>query len=435
MTSRIASLVVLLLMANPVSARENPEQGQWMLSVLATRTEAPADQGLGGATSPSFALGYGLTDRMAAEVSYLNWVADHGDGNSRWVSGIWSLPRGTARLQPYVVVGGGVTSFEPDDRADDSRGQWFGGLGAFGDLGSRVSWRVDVRAVRTADSSPFDPYAQAGVTLFLGDVTPTPRDTDGDGVMDSRDACPGTPLGVPVDARGCPLPPPDDDADGVPNADDDCPGTPPGEKVDSRGCSLDDDADGVPDSRDECPDTPPGTTVDESGCPPDALDGSWIDAAGRPLSRDDDGAWVDSAGRRVTRNADGVWVDAAGRAVKRESDGLWVDSTGRPVPLVVLFDFDEAEVTASYAQILWNHAAYLRANGAWSVRVEGHADTSGTDGYNLALGERRARAVRDVLVSAGVLASRVNVVSYGEERPLANADDAANRRAVVIYVE
>ena len=435
MINRTAALVVVLVTAAPVTARENPEQGQWMLSAAATRTEAPADQGLGSATSPGFALGYGLTDNLAAEVSYLHWVADRGEGNTRWLSGIWSLPRATARLQPYVVVGGGVARFEPDEREDDSRRQWFGGVGAFGDLGSRVSWRVDVRAVRTADSSPFDPYAQAGLTLFLGGVTPTPRDTDGDGVLDSQDACPGTPLGVPVDARGCPLPPPDDDADGVPNEDDDCPRTPAGERVDSRGCPLDDDADGVPNSRDECPDTPPGTAVDESGCPPDALDGSWIDADGRPLSRGSDGAWVDSAGRRITRNADGVWVDAAGRPVKRESDGLWVDSNGRPVPLVVLFDFDDAEVTSSYAQILWNHAAYLRANSTWSVRVEGHADTSGTNPYNLALGERRARAVRDVLVSAGVRPNRVDIVSFGEDRPVTDANDAANRRAVVIYLE
>lgn len=434
MTKCIAALA-LIAASLPLVARENPEQGQWMVSVLATRTEAPASVGVGPATSPSVAFGYGITDSLTAEVSYMHWVADRGEANSRWISGIWSLPRGTSRLQPYVVAGGGMADFEPDGGRDESHAQVFGGVGAFGDLGSRVSWRADVRAVKTADCKALDPYAQAGLTFFFGNVTAPVRDSDGDGVADSQDACPGTPLGVAVDARGCPLPPPDDDGDGVPNDDDECPGTPAGTRVDSKGCPLDEDGDGVLNVIDECPGTPSGTRVDESGCALDDLDGAWIDSTGQPLSRGADGAWIDSAGRPVTRNADGLWVDADGRPVTRESGGLWVDSAGRPVPVVVLFEFDEAEVGSSYVQILWNHAAYLRTNDAWTVRVEGHADTSGTDDYNQELGERRANAVRDVLVSAGVGSDRVSVVSFGEGRQLVNADASANRRAVVIYVE
>src|SRR3546814_13775074 len=71
---------------------------------------------------------------------------------------------------------------------------------------------------------------------------PQPKDTDGDGVIDSLDQCPGTPAGTKVDSRGCPLPPPpppkDSDGDGVYDNLDACPNTPKGFKVDAWGCAL-----------------------------------------------------------------------------------------------------------------------------------------------------------------------------------------------------
>ncbi len=93
------------------------------------------------------------------------------------------------------------------------------------------------------------------------------RDKDKDGVADKFDLCPDTPLGVEVDARGCPV---DRDQDGVPDYRDKCPSTPPGVKVDANGCPLDSDKDGVPDYRDKCPDTPVGIAVDGDGCPFDS---------------------------------------------------------------------------------------------------------------------------------------------------------------------
>ena len=72
------------------------------------------------------------------------------------------------------------------------------------------------------------------------------------------------PAGVAVDAQGCPL---DSDGDGVPDYRDQCPGTPAGVEVDAQGCPLDSDNDGVPDYRDQCPNTPAGTEVNALGCP------------------------------------------------------------------------------------------------------------------------------------------------------------------------
>ena len=96
-------------------------------------------------------------------------------------------------------------------------------------------------------------------------------DTDGDGVLDGDDECPGTPPGAAVNAVGCP----DTDGDGVFDNDDLCPGTPPGTAVDPCGCATvpDADGDGVGDGDDECPGTPPGTQVNAVGCPDEDGDG------------------------------------------------------------------------------------------------------------------------------------------------------------------
>jgi peptidoglycan-associated lipoprotein len=82
------------------------------------------------------------------------------------------------------------------------------------------------------------------------------------------------------------------------------------------------------------------------------------------------------------------------------------------------FDFDRYEIRPADAEILGENARWLKANGAALVLVEGHCDERGTNEYNLALGDRRAKAARDYLVSLGVAASRISTISYGEERPV-----------------
>jgi peptidoglycan-associated lipoprotein len=100
--------------------------------------------------------------------------------------------------------------------------------------------------------------------------------------------------------------------------------------------------------------------------------------------------------------------------------------TARPAPkdFVVIaevkaihFDFDRAQIRSADAQILDANADWLRNNADTLLLIEGHADERGTAEYNLALGERRARAARDYLVSRGIAADRISLVSFGEERP------------------
>jgi len=100
---------------------------------------------------------------------------------------------------------------------------------------------------------------------------------------------------------------------------------------------------------------------------------------------------------------------------------------------MVHFDFDQAVIRSDDRGLLDRKAEILSANGALRIRVSGHADDRGSDEYNLALGNRRAGAVKTYLVNKGIDGSRIEVVSYGEERPLAVGQDeyswAQNRRA------
>lgn len=99
----------------------------------------------------------------------------------------------------------------------------------------------------------------------------------------------------------------------------------------------------------------------------------------------------------------------------------------------VFFAFDSAEIGADGQQALNTNAAVLKKYGDWVITIEGHADERGTAEYNLALGERRAMAARTYLVSLGIPAGRLKVVSYGKEFPFDPGHNEAawakNRRA------
>jgi peptidoglycan-associated lipoprotein len=102
-------------------------------------------------------------------------------------------------------------------------------------------------------------------------------------------------------------------------------------------------------------------------------------------------------------------------------------STARPSPKEFVsvpelkdihFDFDKYDIRPGDAKILDANASWLKSNPDQLVLIEGHCDERGTNEYNLALGERRAKATMNYLVSQGVQANRVTIISYGEERPV-----------------
>jgi peptidoglycan-associated lipoprotein len=102
----------------------------------------------------------------------------------------------------------------------------------------------------------------------------------------------------------------------------------------------------------------------------------------------------------------------------------------------VYFDFDSAELTAEAKMTLNRQSAFLNVNPTLVIVVEGHADERGTREYNLALGDRRATAVRDYLIANGLNSARVRTVSYGKERPAVEGSSeeawAKNRRSATV---
>jgi outer membrane protein OmpA-like peptidoglycan-associated protein len=232
------------------------------------------------------------------------------------------------------------------------------------------------------------------------------QDSDGDGVMDDKDRCAGTPPGAAVDELGCALIM-DADGDGIADARDECPDTPPGAPVDLRGCSLqapDADRDGVADAADRCPGTPPGALVDERGCVRPAGD---ADGDGIPDDRD-----------RCPATPTGTPVDARGCAV------------GAPTPLnfrSVVFAADSSALTDAAKRALDEVALKLNEQPLLHVEVAGHTDSTGSQVRNLELSKRRANAVRDYLVGRGVMAERLHVEGYGPFSPAASNGTAEGR--------
>jgi len=102
----------------------------------------------------------------------------------------------------------------------------------------------------------------------------------------------------------------------------------------------------------------------------------------------------------------------------------------------IYFDFDKSEIRPDDARTLEVNARWLVEHRDQALLVEGHCDPRGTNEYNLALGERRARAALDFLVSRGVASSRIQIVSYGEERPVCREENEAcwsrDRRAMFL---
>jgi len=117
--------------------------------------------------------------------------------------------------------------------------------------------------------------------------------------------------------------------------------------------------------------------------------------------------------------------------------GEFFEETAEVLGMVIYFEFDSSEVRAGDQDLVAAHAISLNDSSGASVRLEGHADERGSREYNIGLGERRAQAVRQILMIQGVSVSQIQTVSFGEERPVAigssDTDYAENRRVEIKY--
>jgi OmpA-OmpF porin, OOP family len=237
------------------------------------------------------------------------------------------------------------------------------------------------------------------------------KDSDGDGVPDSKDECPDTPPGVKVDEKGCPL---DSDNDGIPDYLDDCPDEPGLPQF--NGCP-DTDGDGIPDHLDACPDLP--GPIELNGCPdsdgdgvidpfdlcPDTPPGVEVDEYGCPVDTDGDGLpdYLD--------HCPDEWGPYEYMGCPEPPDVGRLDFEEEPE---VYFETDKYELTAEAEEELNKLIKFLVENPMMNIRLYGFADPRGSAEYNKVLSARRVEAVRKYLIRKGIPESRIMVRALGE---------------------
>lgn len=312
---------------------------------------------------------------------------------------------------------------------------------------------------QTSKVTPITFGVKIGLYLQMGK-----KDSDKDGVADSKDMCPDTPkeaFGL-VDKKGCPI---DTDGDGVPDYLDKCPNTPKEAygKVNASGCPIDTDKDGVPDYLDKCPDTPKEAIgfVDKDGCPldsdgdgvPDYLDkcpGTPKEAYGK-ISKD--GCPIDSDGDGVpdyldkcpnTPKAAKGMVDKNGCPLDSDGDGVYdyldncpklpgaISNHGCPeVKKAIKALFQKALHGIQFATgksdikpisylILDPIANALIANPTYLIEIDGHTDNVGKPDANMILSDKRAEAVKKYLIFRGVDEKRMTSHGFGDTVPVAS---------------
>lgn len=356
------------------------------------------DDGFGGRALTGIPLGPGSN----LELSVSNYSERRKGGGQDSAFGVGldlMFPRGRGMVRPFFLVGAGYL-VESILGKDDGSMYGDAGIGLLVNVMPRVDLRVDGTYLRVLDEkqvpgrkSADDIHGNFGIQVAFGEPTAPPStapgraaepavaaqppaatgDSDGDGVPDSRDSCPGTTRGELVDRQGCPL---DSDGDGVGDARDLCPGTAPRARVDASGCPADADGDGVPNAADQCPNTPQGLQVTADGCV------------------------LNKAQTVVLQN--------------------------------VNFEFNSDRLTADAQAMLRQIAVGVKSQPELKVEIAGHTDSRGKDAYNLRLSQRRAESVRKFLVGEGVANGQLTARGYGETKPVAdNKTDqgrALNRR-------
>ena len=277
----------------------------------------------------------------------------------------------------------------------------------------------------------------------------TEFDSDGDGVVDSKDMCPDTPAGIKVDEFGCPF---DSDRDGVPDYFDECPGTPQGAPIDKKGCPLDSDSDGVPDYTDLCPDTSPGIAVDDYGCPfdsdgdgvPDYLDQCpdtpyevEVDKYGCPVDDDLDGVpdYLDQCPGTLP----GVQVDEKGCEIVIAPPPTGVSLDKLVLSSETSFEFNSAQLKPAAYPELDKLLQQMKKYPMSRWRIEGHTDNIGSEDGNIKMSKLRAESVLNYFVSRGIPQGRFEVVGLGSRQPVADnatpEGKAKNRRVEIKRID
>jgi outer membrane protein OmpA-like peptidoglycan-associated protein len=301
------------------------------------------------------------------------------------------------------------------------------------------SWSDDEKAAGAADKSQNSLAFTGGLQFSLGGTAGKAPDADADGIPDKKDACPNTPVGAVIDAKGCPV---DTDGDGVPDGIDTCAGTIAGAKVDAKGCPTDEDGDGVVDGIDTCPGTLAGCTVNATGCPSDTdgdgvcdgLDqcastppGTPVDAKG--CTADSDGDGVPDGVDKCPNTPAGTLVDATGcpkQVSHREEEML---NTGTITEHGLAFDSGKATLKPESQKVLQDLCNIFGQWPTLKLEIGGYTDSQGAEAANLKLSEQRAKAVSDWMAAncPSATMSNISYKGYGEANPIAKNTTAKGR--------
>jgi len=382
-------------------------QGDFFLSPMFGGHVFEGNQNIDDGPTFGLGLGYQFTDHWGTE-AFFNYTKTDSDPGSNDVD-VFPMHLDVVynifpdqKCVPYVAAGLGAIVFDPDGPEDsdvDFMANYGAGIKYF--VHDAIALRLDVRHLISSDDTQSNLLYTAGLMFNFAAAKPALAqvvdiDSDGDGVMDSQDKCPGTLVGTRVDTFGCALamPKADSDRDGVFDDDDACPGTPMDVSVDAKGCPLDSDGDGVMDSQDKCPGTPAGTPVDASGCV------------------------LDSDGDGVADYKDGC---------PNTPKGAHVDARGCWFVRGALFDTDKATIQNSYIQELDNIAVVMNHNPGLRFEIQGHSDNVGSVAYNQRLSEKRANAVMGYLLKQGISSDRLTSKGFGFTKPAATNTSAEGR--------
>ncbi|MGE4319796.1 MAG: OmpA family protein [Deferribacterales bacterium] len=371
--------LILLMMAVTFAVSASAyEKGTTYVAPLLGYHFFDSEHDLDDSVEAGIRLGGFLADKFAAELELdlAPTEEDHGSDNVNAVTAELNLVKyfEIGQLKPYFFFGvGGMLH-------DDTNGLIAAGVGAAYPVYKNMNIDFRVKDMFMTGSRN-DIVPSVGLSFLFGGSKPAvkeepaaepapaaaveekkPVDSDGDGVFDDADKCPGTPAGAAVDADGCCL---DSDGDGVKDYADKCPATPAGAAVNADGCCLDSDGDGIYDYMDKCPGTIKGVKVSAEGC-------------------------------------------------------------FEALTLNVNFKTNSAEIEDGYDSEIKAFANYLVADSGVKIEIQGHTDSKGSASYNKKLSQRRAESVMKELVKYGVSADRMTAVGYGEEQPIVPNDTPEN---------
>ncbi|CAN5561549.1 hypothetical protein BH11BAC2_BH11BAC2_03220 [soil metagenome] len=465
------------------------------MNVIAQTSERPISFGLwGGTTQYNGDLGQGIYDTDQATYGHiglsLGWyITSHFDFSMNGTYGSmgfneknstkrfkadqfqWNghfrinlLNSDKYRVIPYLLGGIGVSSLSGSDVKPGTDFYVPFGAGVKFRITDRINLHLqetfaytdhDTRDGEVHDNNDGFAMHSIGLTWNFAGM----QDADKDGVANKNDKCPGTPMGIKVDAKGCPLDRdgdmiadyldscpdikgvasangcPDKDFDGVKDADDKCPDV--AGIIAMKGCP-DKDGDGITDAEDKCPDLK--GTAELKGCPDSDGDGiidpedacpndKGLPALNGCPDKDNDGI-ADKDDK--CPDVSGIAANKGCPEVKEDVKQLFTKALQG-----IQFETGRDVIKKNSYAILNNVAKAMSENPSYLLSIDGHTDNTGDAANNLTLSQKRADAVKTYLTNKGVNAGRMTATGFGQTVPVADnktSEGRAKNRRVAFKV-